>query len=124
MLVVQISTVPGGQGCVPAGPAAATLILPAGSAGMAAVHVELPEGRPGSDPGTAEIVLISLCGTAELRHEDGHDGPAVTLLAGRAAYITRGERVSLTNPGSEPASVMVIASPPEFAGQLATWPAA
>lgn len=87
MLVVQISTVPGGQGCAAAGPTAATLILPAGSAGMAAVHI-------------------------------------VTLLAGRAAYITRGERVSLTNPGSEPASVMVIASPPEFADQLATWPAA
>lgn len=71
-------------------------------------------------------MLIPLCGTAELRHDrpDGQDGPAITLLTGRAAYITRGERVSLTNPGSEPASVMVIASPPEFAGQLATWPAA
>lgn len=121
MLVVQISAVPGDQGCVPAGPTATTLVLPAGSAGMAAVHVEIPDGEPGFDPGTAEIVLLQLCGSAELRHENG---PAMTLLTGRAACITRGERVSLTNLGSEPASVMVIASPPDFAGRLATWPAA
>jgi hypothetical protein len=47
-----------------------------------------------------------------------------TLSAGMAAHVGRGERVSLANPGPEPASLMVVASPADFARQVATWPAA
>lgn len=122
MLVVQISTVPRRQAPFPGGPTAATVILPADSDQVAAVQVEIPAGSglPAHDHGASEIVLIPLSGAAELRH----DGQARTLSAGMAAHVGRGERVSLANPGPEPASLMVVASPPEFAGRLATWPAA
>jgi quercetin dioxygenase-like cupin family protein len=122
MLVVQISTVSRHQAPFPGGPTAATVILPGDSDQVAAVHVEIPAGSglPEHDHGASEIVLIPLSGAAELRH----DGHARTLCAGMAAHVGRGERVSLANPGPEPASLMVVASPPEFAGQLATWPAA
>ncbi len=40
------------------------------------------------------------------------------------ARIGPGEGVSLANPGSQPASFMVVASPADLAGHLASWPAA
>jgi quercetin dioxygenase-like cupin family protein len=122
MLVVQISTVGRHQAPFPGGPTAATVILPGDSDQVAAVHIEIPAGSglPEHDHGASEIVLIPLSGAAELRH----DGHARTLSAGIVAHVGRGERVSLANPGPEPASLMVVASPPEFVGHLATWPAA
>jgi mannose-6-phosphate isomerase-like protein (cupin superfamily) len=65
-------------------------------------------------------VLILLSGTAELRR----DGRALILSEGMTARVHRGEHVSLANLGPVPASLMVIDSPPGFAGQLAAWPAA
>jgi hypothetical protein len=44
------------------------------------------------------------------------------LSASSAAHVATGERVSLVTAGTEPASLMVVASPPEFAGRLASWP--
>jgi len=122
MLVVQISTVSRRQPPFPGGPTAATVILPGDSAQVAAIHVEIPAGSglPEHDHGASEIVLIPLSGTAELRH----DGQARALSAGMAAHVGRGERVSLANPGPEPASLMVVASPADFARHVATWPAA
>jgi quercetin dioxygenase-like cupin family protein len=121
MLVVQISTVSRRQPPFPEGPTVATVILPGDSAQVAAVHVEIPAGSglPEHDHGASEIVLIPLSGTAELRH----DGQARALSAGMAAHVGRGERVSLANPGPEPASLMVVASPADFARHVATWPA-
>ncbi|MGH3180742.1 MAG: cupin domain-containing protein [Streptosporangiaceae bacterium] len=122
MLIAEISTAPRRRAPIPGGPTAATL-TPAGSSDqVAAVHVEIPAGggMPEHDHGASEIVLIPLSGSAELRH----DGQIRTLSAGMAVHIARGERVSLANPGPGPASLMVVASPPEFAGRLATWPAA
>ena len=75
---------------------------------------------PEHDHGASQIVLIPLSGSVELCH----DGTRRTLSAGSAAHIATGERVSLVNPGTEPASLMVVASPPEFAGRLASWPLA
>ncbi len=122
MLIVQISTAPRHRAPIPDGPTAATLILPGNSGQVAAVHVEIPAGggMPEHDHGASEIVLVPLSGTAELKY----DGQTRTLAAGAIAHIGRGERVSLANPGPEPASFMVVASPPDFAGRLARWPAA
>lgn len=122
MLIADTGTTPRRRAPLPGGPTAATL-TPAGiSDQVAAVHVEIPAGggMPEHDHGTSEIVLIPLSGSVELRH----DGQASTLSPGMAAYIAIGERVSLGNPGSEPVSLIVVASPPEFAGRLARWPAA
>ncbi len=114
MLIVKISTAP--AAAVPGGPAAATFTLPGGSGQAAAARVEIPAG----DGEVAEIVLILLSGAAELRH----DGQTRTLAAGMTARIGPGEGVSLANDGPQPASFMVVATPADLAGQLASWPAA
>lgn len=122
MIIGQISTTPRHRAPIPGGPTVAPL-TPAGSSGqVAVVHVEIPAGggMPEHDHGASEIVLIPLSGTAELRN-----GSQVQILsAGMAACIARGERVSLANPGPGPASLMVVASPPQFARRLAAWPPA
>ena len=56
----------------------------------------------------------------ELRQGDQHH----RLAPGAVAHIATGERVSLANPGTEPAVMMIVASPPEFVARLAKWPAA
>jgi quercetin dioxygenase-like cupin family protein len=87
---------------------------------VAVIHVEIPAGggMPEHDHGASQVVLIPLVGSVQVRHgQDVH-----TVVPGSAAHIDTGERVSLVNPGSEPASLMVVASPPEFAAGLAAWP--
>lgn len=102
------------------GPTVAPLTTPETSDRVAVVHMELPAGgrMPEHDHGPSQIVLIPVSGSVELRHgEDVH-----ALGPGSAAHIGTGERVALANPGSEPASLMVVASPPEFASRLSAWP--
>ncbi|MGW5171613.1 cupin domain-containing protein [Streptomyces nodosus] len=123
MHVAEIAASPRRRAPVPGGPTAALLITKETSEQVAVLHVELPAGAtmPEHDHGASQIVLIPLAGSVELHH----DGQARTLTAGAAAaHIAVGERVSLANPGTEPASLMVVASPPEFAGRLASWPLA
>ena len=122
MLISEIRTAPRLRAPIPGGPTAAPLIPTSASDQVAVIHVEIPAGggMPEHDHGTSQIVLIPLSGSIEVRH----DNKARILSAGMAAYIATGERVSLANPGPEPASLMVIASPPQFAERLAAWPTA
>ena len=89
---------------------------------IAMVQVWIPPGGglPEHDHGQSEIVLIHLSGSIELRQGD----QLHRLAPGAVAHLAAGERVSLTNPGSEPAVMMIVASPPEFVGRIASWPAA
>ncbi|MEH0421174.1 cupin domain-containing protein [Streptomyces sp. B21-083] len=120
MHIAEIGTGTRRRAPLPDGPIAEALTSADTSDRLAVVHVELPAG--GSmlehDHGASEIVLIPLSGTVELCQE----GKNRTLSAGSTAHIATGERVSLNNPGAEPASLIVVASPPEFAGRLASWP--
>ncbi|WP_030899670.1 cupin domain-containing protein [Streptomyces sp. NRRL F-5126] len=105
---------------IPGGPVAAPLMDTTTSDRVAVVHVEIPAGggMPEHDHGPSQIVLIPLSGPVELRHgTELH-----TLTPGAAAHIDTGERVSLANPGTDTVSLMVVASPPEFASRLAAWP--
>ncbi|WP_028803952.1 cupin domain-containing protein [Streptomyces sp. 142MFCol3.1] len=123
MYVTEIATSPRRRPPMSDGPTAALLTSAETSDQVAVLHVELPAGAvmPEHDHGASQIVLIPLTGSVELHH----DGQARTLTAGTAAaHIATGERVSLANPGAEPASLIVVASPPEFAGRLASWPLA
>jgi quercetin dioxygenase-like cupin family protein len=122
MLIADISTAPRLRAPIPGGPTAAPLIQAGGPDRVAAVHLEIPAGgeMPEHDHGASEILLIPLSGTAELRYQ----GQVRALTAGMAAHIATGERVGLANRGNEPASLMVVASPPDFAGRVAKWPAA
>lgn len=104
------------------GPIVEALTDAATSDQVAVVHMEIPPGAgmPEHDHGTSQIVLIPLSGSVDLCH----DGKTRTLAPGSAAHIATGERVGLANPGSDPVSLMVVASPPQFAGRLAAWPVA
>ncbi|WP_194904711.1 cupin domain-containing protein [Catenulispora rubra] len=122
MLITEIDTVPRRRAPVPGGPTAVTLTAPDTSAQVAVVHLEIPAdgGMPEHDHGVSEVVLIPLSGSLEL----WHDGRPRTLAPGMTAHIAAGERVSLANSGSEPACLMAVVSPPQFAERLAAWPLA
>ncbi|WP_016905279.1 cupin domain-containing protein [Streptomyces xiaopingdaonensis] len=120
MHVAEISTTRRHRAPVPDGPTAAVLAAAETSDRVAVVHMELPPGgaMPEHDHGLSEIVLIPVAGAVELRH----NGQVRTLEAGTVAtHVAVGERVSLSNPGDAPASLMVVASPPQFADRLAGW---
>ena len=107
---------------IPDGPTVAPLIPAGMSDRVAVVHMEIPAGGglPEHAHGASEIVLVPLSGCVEVRR-----GSRERVLAtGCAAHIATGERVSLSNPGPEAATLMVVASPPEFAEHLASWPEA
>ncbi|MGW4560845.1 cupin domain-containing protein [Streptomyces sp. NPDC004561] len=122
MHIAEIATTPRRRAPLPNGPTAALLTTAETSDQVAVLHVELPVGAamPEHDHGASQIVLIPLSGSVEVRHA----GEARTLTAGTTAHIATGERVSLANPGTEPASIMVLASPPEFADRVKSWPLA
>jgi quercetin dioxygenase-like cupin family protein len=98
------------------------LVAPETSDTIAMVQVWIPPGGglPEHDHGPSEIVLVHISGSIRLRQGDEqHD-----LAPGAVAHLATGERVSLTNPGTEPAVMMIVASPPEFIARVASWPAA
>lgn len=103
------------------GPSAEALITSGVSELIGVLHLEIPAGvaLPEHDHGASQIVLIPLSGALELR-QGAHRLP---LSYGMAAHVGLGERVGLANPDNVPATVMVIASPPEFVDRIATvWP--
>jgi len=122
MLIAQVGNSTRRRPPIPGGPIAEALVPADGSDRVAVIHVEVPAGggMPEHDHGASQIVLIQETGSVEV----GHDGKSETLSAGAVAYIAKGERVSITNPGTETATLMVVASPADFAAQLANWPTA
>ncbi|WP_198682407.1 cupin domain-containing protein [Kribbella sp. VKM Ac-2569] len=89
---------------------------------IAMVQVWIPPGGglPEHDHGPSEIVLVHVSGSIELQQGDQQH----RLGPGTVAHIATGERVSLTNPGTEPAVMMIVASPPDFVARITRWPAA
>jgi quercetin dioxygenase-like cupin family protein len=122
MLITEIKTAPRRRAPVVGGPIAAMLAAPDASPHVAVVYLEIPAGggMPGHDHGASEIVLIPLTGSIEL----SYGGQPRTLSVGMTAHIAVGERVRLANPVAEPAGLMVVVSPPQFAERLAAWPLA
>lgn len=122
MHIADAAATPRRRAPLPDGPTVAPLVPPGVSDRAAVVHMELPAGAglPEHAHGASEIVLIPLSGAVEVRQ--GEEVRA--LSAGAVARIAVGERVSLANTGAETASLMVVASPPDFAEHLASWPEA
>lgn len=121
MHIADIGATARRQAPIPGGPTAA-LLTPSGTSDQVAVfHLEIPAGgaMPEHDHGASQIVLVPLVGQVEVHH----DGRSTLLSPGMTAYVGVGERVRLANPGTGPASVVVVASPAEFADRLASWPA-
>lgn len=85
------------------------------------IHLEIPAGLAMGehDHGASQIVLVPLRGELELRQGE----ECRPLSPGMAAHIAAGERVGLANHGNTPASVILIACPPQFVHRVAaSWP--
>jgi quercetin dioxygenase-like cupin family protein len=122
MLIADSGNTPRRQAPLPGGPSVAPLVPTGTSERVAVLHMELPVGGslPEHGHGPSEIVLVPLSGTITV----GHEGGTSRLAPGGTAHIATGERVSLANAGDEPARLMIIASPPDFAAHPESWPVA
>ncbi|MET9272964.1 cupin domain-containing protein [Kribbella sp. NPDC003557] len=122
MHITRIGTTPRRRAPLRGGPTMEVLVDGDRSDNVAMVQVWIPPGGglPEHDHGPSEIVLVHLSGSIELRQGTMRH----RLAPGAVAHIPMGERVSLSNPGKETATMMIVASPPEFVTRLARWPAA
>lgn len=104
------------------GPSAEPLITNEASELLGVTHLDIPVGvaMPEHDHGASQIVLIPLSGAIELRQGER----TRSLSNGMVAHIGVGERVGLANTGDMPASVILVATPPQFVHRVAAWPEA
>jgi quercetin dioxygenase-like cupin family protein len=118
MKIIDTTTHPARRPPVPNAPVVQPLVTDS----LAAVlRVTLPAGAglPEHDHGPSAVTLIPLRGRARV----SHNGTKHDLDPTTAAHIDIGERVALDNPGTEAATLLVIATPPEFAATITSWPA-
>jgi quercetin dioxygenase-like cupin family protein len=122
MKIVDIAAAPARRAPIAAGPTVRPLLDTDCGAPVAVLHITLPVGGrlPEHDHGPSHVVLCPLQGQIRLHH-DGNDHD---LGPGTVTHIGVGERVSLSNPGLDPVEVVVVASPPDFAAALSSWPTA
>jgi len=66
---------------------------------------------PEHDHGPSQVILFPQQGQVRL-HQDGDDHD---LAPGTVTHIRVGERVSLANPGPNPAELIALIAPPDFA---------
>ncbi|NMH97297.1 cupin domain-containing protein [Pseudonocardia acidicola] len=120
MNIVDVAGAPARRAPIPDGPTVRPLLASDSGAPVAVLHVTLPAGGrlPEHDHGPSHVVLFPLQGQVRL-HYDGNDHD---LGPGTATHIRVGERVSLANPGPDPAELLVVAAPPDFAAALSAWP--
>jgi quercetin dioxygenase-like cupin family protein len=88
---------------------------------LAVIRVTIPAGAslPPHDHGESEAVLIPLAGELLVSAAGGR---VERLQAGGLAVISAHERVSVQNPGREPASMLVCMAPPTFVEALRRQP--
>ncbi|TDW84339.1 quercetin dioxygenase-like cupin family protein [Kribbella pratensis] len=122
MYLTRIGTTPRRRAPVTGGPTMEVLVAAETSDNIAMVQVWIPPGGglPEHDHGSSEVVLVHISGSIHLQQ----GGREHRLAPGAVAHIAAGERVSLTNPGTETAVMTIVASPPEFVARITAWPAA
>jgi hypothetical protein len=112
MYITRIGTTPRRRPPIPGGP---TIEVPVAvetstSSPSSRCGPRLAGGLPEHDHRPSEVVLAHLSGSIKLQQgEQLH-----RLAPGGVAHIAAGKRVSLTNPGTEPAVMMIVASRPRI----------
>ncbi len=86
--------------------------------GLVRVHVPAGAGMPAHRHNGSDVILAPVVGW--VRISKGEE--SIEVHAGDSALIRKDEEVSLTNPGSEPAHVIVAAGPAEFVAGIREWP--
>lgn len=113
------------QAPMPGGPSAEVLFGDEADERLGAVHVVVPPGAalPAHEHGDSESLLISLAGRALLTDAEP-GGETIALEPGTMATIPVGDQVELRNEEDEPARLLAVFSPAEFATRVREWPAA
>lgn len=108
----------------PGAPLAEVVIGADRGLGLGVVDVVVPAGAmmPDHAHGASETLLIPQSG--HLRLVEAGSGKVTELEPGVLATIPIGQKVSLENPGSDEARMLVVLTPPDFAAAVATWPEA
>ncbi|MGH9095641.1 MAG: cupin domain-containing protein [Acidimicrobiales bacterium] len=86
------------------------------------VHVRIAPGggMAAHAHGASATSLVPLMGTVRIVEDDS--GAVTDVAEGTMATIPVGERVRLENTGEGEARLLVVLSPPDFAGQVNSWP--
>lgn len=87
--------------------------------GMVRVDIPAGAGMPPHQHNGSDVILSPVTGFIRI----GKAEDSIDVHVGDAAYITRDEKVSLTNPGPEPARLIVAAGPANFVAGIGAWPA-
>lgn len=112
-----------GRRPAPGGPVAEVVIGPEDDWPVGVVHVTVAAGggMPAHAHGGSATLLVPLAGSVRVVEEDG--GAVTEVATGATVTIPIGEKVRLENPGDGEARLLVVLSPPDFAGQVGAWPA-
>ncbi|NYI66443.1 cupin domain-containing protein [Spelaeicoccus albus] len=86
--------------------------------GMVRVDVPAGAGMPTHKHSGSDVILTPISGF--VRVVKGEE--SVDVHVGDAVYITRDEAVSLANPGTQPARLIVAAGPANFVAGIRAWP--
>lgn len=86
--------------------------------GLARVHVPAGGGMGAHRHNGSDVVLTPIVGAVLITK--GED--SIEVRVGDSALVRKDEEVSLTNPASEPAEIIVAAGPADFIASIRAWP--
>lgn len=86
--------------------------------GLVRVHMPAGAGMPAHRHNGSDVILTPTAGMVRISH--GED--SIDVHVGDSALVGRDEEVSLTNPGSQDAELIVAAGPADFVAGIRAWP--
>ena len=87
--------------------------------GVVRVTVPPGGGMPEHDHGGSDVILLPQVGSVEVTE----GGTTLPVGPGDALFIDKSDRVSLRNPGTTDAEVLVAVAPSMFVSAIRAWPA-
>lgn len=86
--------------------------------GLVRVHVPAGGGMGAHRHSGSDVVLTPVVGAVRITKDED----SIEVRVGDSALIRKDEEVSLTNPTSEPAEIIVAAGPADFITSIRGWP--
>lgn len=121
MRVVATGSGPAHRAPFPKGPSAEVLVDEQSANGqLAAAYVTIPAGGTMPEHAHGESIALVVPFTGELLIRSGRHEERVAR--GVVVLLDQGERVSVSNETSQPASLLGVFAPAGFIGTLVSWP--
>lgn len=86
--------------------------------GLVRVQIPVGAGMPAHRHDGSDVILAPVAGWVRISKEE----ETIEVRPGDAALVGKNEKVSLTNPGTETAHVIVAAGPADFIAGIRQWP--